>query len=313
MGITRKDLFKSLGAIKDGPIELDKWTHRAYKQEEERKWRENDRLTSSFFASSYPGAGKNCRCRALYKLMNIPELEPISPKGIGVMAAGKCVEEQIVERWAKMGILLGPEYPEQLKIEDENTWLSGYIDAVLDLRPDYYYTLPVEIKSKKNNVIEYMKVGGQSYDDQHYYQLQAYIVWCKRNHKKMGWDKLGLMPAKGGIIYYVSREDPRNTHEFYIEFDEGLNRDAEQTMAYWKKCFLNDILPGRPKGWKWLDQPCKWNPYKKLCKADDKEGIVKLSESNAVKFALEHNPSYNIEDIKRRVKERWEQIQLTLF
>jgi hypothetical protein len=306
-------LFRSLGVVKDGPT-LDKWTHEAYKQEEERKWREDTYFTSSFHASSYPGGEKNCRCRALYKLMNIPELEPISPRGIGVMGVGKAVEEQIVERWAKMGILLGPQPPKQLKIEFEDLWLSGYLDAVLDLRPEWNYVLPVEIKTKKNKVIEYMKVGGQSYDEQHYYQLQAYILWCIRNHREMGWDKLDLMPAQGGIIYYVSREDPRNTHEFYIEFDETLAREAADKLKYWKQCFLDDVLPERPKDMKWLDPACcKWNPYKKLCKADYKEGIVKLSESNAVKFAKEHNPSYNVEDIKKKVRERWEIKQLSLF
>lgn len=312
MGITRKQLFKSLGVIKEGP-QLDKWTEEAYLQEAERNWREDSHFTSSFYCSRFPGAEKNCRCTPLYQLMNIPEKEPMTPKGVGVTEVGSCVEEQIVERWYKAGILLNPYYPKQLYIEDENTWLTGYIDAVLNLIPEYYYVLPVEIKSKKNNVIEYMKVGGQSYDDKHYYQLQAYILWCMRNHKKMGWDKLGLMPAQGGIIYYVSREDPRNTHEFYVEFDPALTLEAEHRLKLWRKQFLNDELPERPKDWRWTEEPCKWNSYKKLCKADYKEGIVKLSESNAVKFALEQDPSYNIENVKRRVQERWQQKQLSLF
>jgi len=312
MGISRRELFKSLGQVKEGP-QLDLWTEQAYEQEEERKWRENSYFTSSFHCSSYPGAEQNCRCTPLYKLLNIPEQEPISPKGIGIMEAGKCVEEQIVERWAKMGILLGPQPPNQLYIEDENTWLTGKLDAVLNLIPEYYYVLPVEIKSKANKVIEYMKVGGQSYDEKHYYQLQSYILWCMRNHNHMKWNKLGLMPAQGGMIYYVSREDPRNTHEFYVELDEALVREAEETLKYWKQCFLDDVLPERPKEMRWSTGSCQWNPYKKLCKADYKEGIVKLSESNAVKFALGHNPNYNIEDIKRKVQERWIHKQLELF
>lgn len=308
----RESFFRSAQIVKDGPS-LDGWTEQAYKNVEEKRWKNDNHFSSSFYCSLYPGSEKNCRCRALYKLLNIPELKPMEPKGVGVTEVGKCVEEQIVERWHKMGILLGPEPPKQLYIEDENTWMTGYIDAVLNLMPDWYYVLPVEIKSKKNNAIEYMKIGGQSYDEKHYNQLQAYILWCIRNHNKMGWNKLGLMPAKGGIIYYVSREDPRNTHEFYVEFDEALARDAEDQLKLWKQSFLNDELPERPKEWRWTEEPCKWNPYKKLCKADYKDKIVKLSESNAVKFAMEHNPSYNLDKIKERIKERWMYQQQSLF
>src|SRR5574342_643499 len=279
MGITRNELFKSLGVIKEGP-QLDLWTEKAYAQEEERKWREEPYFTTSFHCTSFPGAEKNCRCYQLYKLMNIPEDKPVSPKGIGIMTVGKCVEEQIVERWDKAGILLGSS-KKQLKIEDENTWLSGYIDAVLDLRPEWNSALPIEIKSKSNKVIEYMKVGGQSYDLKHYYQLQSYLWYCATRHDDFGWDKLGLLPAKGGIIYYVSREDPRNTHEFYVQNDPALWLTALHRLKVWREMFLNDELPERPKEWRWTEEPCKWNPYKKLCKADAKEGIVKLSESNA--------------------------------
>lgn len=313
MGISRDQLFRSLGVIKDGP-ELDKWTHLAYKTEEERRWREDPYFTSSFHASSFPANEKSCGRQALYKLMNFPEPEPISPKGIGIMEAGKCVEEQIVERWSKLGILLGPPYPEQLKIEDENRWLSGYIDAPLNLQPDWPYVLPVEIKSKKNTVIEYMKVGGESYDPKHYNQLQAYIDWCIKNHEKMGWDKLGLKPAQGGIIYYVSREDPRNTHEFYVEVDELAIASANVKLETWRQDYTLDNLPPRDKEWKWTEEPCKWCPFKKnICKPDHVAGIVKLSESNGVQFAQDHFPSYNVDNIRKRVQERWIQRQLELF
>lgn len=313
MSLTREELFKALGVIKNGP-ELDKWTHEAYAQEEERRWREDPYFTTSFHASSYPGSEKSCGRQALYKLMNFPSPEPISPRGIGIMSVGKCVEEQIVERWAKMGILLGPQPPEQLRIEFEDLWLSGYGDAVLNLLPEYDVVLPVEIKTKANKVIEYMKVGGQSYDENHYNQLQAYILWCVRNHKKMGWNELGLKPANGGIIYYVSREDPRNTHEFFVEFDKDIAEEASNKLRYWKEYFLSDLLPPRPKDWKWTENPCKWCEFKKnICKPDHVDGIVNLSESHGVEFALDHRPSYNVENVKRRVEEKWMHKQLELF
>lgn len=306
-------MFRSLGVIKDGP-ELDKWTKLAFDAEEERRWEEEQYFISSFHASSYPGQEKSCARKSLYKLMNFPEPEPISAKGIGIMGVGKCVEELIVERWSKMGIVLGPTYPQQLRIEEENLWLTGYLDAPLDLRPEWPAVLPVEIKSKKNTVIEYMKVGGQSYDEAHYMQLQAYLFYCIKNHYELGWGELGLEPATGGIIYYVSREDPRNTHEFYVEADGFLMAEANGKLAAWKEHFENDRLPARPKEWKWTEEPCKWCPFKKnVCKPDDKDGIVNLTESHGVEFAQEHTPSYNAEEIQRRVKEKWTQRQQGLF
>lgn len=312
MGITRQELFKSLGVVKTGP-QLDEWTEKAYLLEEDRSWHEQY-LSISFPASKYPVDDGACARQALYKLMNFPEATPITPKGMGVMEAGKAVEEQIVERWAKMGIMLGPEYPMQLRIEEETLWLKGYIDAALNLKPEWPYVLPVEIKSKKNNVIEYMKVGGQSYDQAHYNQLQAYLYYCIKNHYELGWDKLGLQPAVGGIIYYVSREDPRNTFEFYVEADGFAMAEANGKLAAWKEMYLNDRLPARPDDWQWSKGACQWCPFKKfICKPDVKDGIVKLSESNGVAFAEEHFGKYNAENTKRRVIEKWTQRQLELF
>jgi hypothetical protein len=172
----------------------------------------------------------------------------------------------------------------------------------------------VEIKSKKDSVIEYMKVGGESYDPKHYNQLQAYIDWCIKNHERMGWDKLGLQPATGGVIYYVSRENPRNTHEFYVEVDELAIASANAKLETWRGDYQLDNLPSRPKEWKWTEEPCKWCPFKKnVCKPDYQAGIVKLSESHGIEFAKGQHPSYNVDDIKRRVEERWNQKQLELF
>ncbi len=311
MGIDRKTLFKSLGVIKDGP-QLSILTEEAFTSRGIDEWQNDNHLTTSFYCSSYPGAERNCRCTPMYRLLNIPQSKPMDAKGVGVVNVGKAVEEIIVESWHKAGMLLS-SYPDQIYITDEETWLTGYIDAVLNLLPEYSYVLPVEIKSKKNNVIEYMKVGGQTYDQKHYYQLQSYIQWCRNNHEKRGWDKLGLLPAKGGIIYYVSREDPLNSHQFYVDYDWETCQLAEYNLKQWKESFLNDELPIRPKEWRWTEGECKWNPYKPICKQDYKDGIVNLSQSNAVKFALEQDPSYNLEEIKRRVKERWMFKQLKLF
>jgi len=119
--------------------------------------------------------------------------------------------------------------------------------------------------------------------------------------------------------YKIEREKGWVLYNLVISVLEGENittvSKEELAEKIMKECinFINDELPPRPKEWRWTEEPCKWNPYKKLCKQDHKDGVVKLSESNAVKFALEHDPSYNIDKIRKRVTDRWQQKQLKLF
>src|SRR2546428_10355427 len=111
-----------------------------------------------------------------------------------------------------------------MKVGVEGLWLSCYMDAVIGLRPDWDSVMPVEIKSKSNDAIEQMKVGAKSYDQKHYNQLQAYIFYCRNNHKY--WKDSGLSKARGGIIYYASRENPRNTCQYYVDIDTELIESA---------------------------------------------------------------------------------------
>lgn len=311
MGITREELFRALHIVEDGP-NLDKFIEIAYKKFEQDKL--NDRwLTSAFYASNYPGE-KGCGRQALYKLMNIPEEEPsINSNGRAIMDAGKGIESSLVEKWQNLGILLNP-YPDQLKIEFDGLWLAGYIDAILNLYPDWDAVMPIEVKTKSEKVIEQMKVGAKDYDELHYNQLQAYIFYCINEHDKNGWGELDLKPARGGIILYISRDNPRNMVHFYVEADTELMLSANAKLGLWKQHFLNDDLPLRPKEWKWTQEPCKWCPFKKnICKPDHLEGIVKLSESHGVAFAKNIDPSYNLDNIRERISERWIYKQLELF
>lgn len=310
MGLTRNELFRALHIVEDGP-NLNKFTEIAYKKSE-LNLLDKPYFVSSFFASDFPGPEEYGRC-LIYKLLNLPQDQvSITPKGRAIMNIGSAVEKQIVERWHELGILITPSYPEQLKIEIESIWLSGYVDAILDLRPDWDAVVPVEIKSKSDEAIEQMKVGAKSYDQKHYNQLQAYIAYCRNNHDKY-WLDSGLSPARGGIIYYASRENPRNTCQFYVDYDMAMVEEAYGKLAEWRFNFLDDKLPARPKDQRWTLPPCQWCNTKKLCKADYQEGIVKISESNAVKLAKQLDPSYNLDQIRERVQNRWIYKQLELF
>ena len=318
---TRNEFFRKLGVIRDGP-HLAPLTERAMLQYEQSAWEGNLESSphgnpwhTSIHASAYPGGDKACKRKLLYTLMDIPNEQPTKPKLRGQGEVGKAVEYLIVHRWAKAGYMLGVETPafygakmKQVGFEVPELWLTGSMDAILDIRPDWPAVLPVDVKTKDHDVIYSMQVGSRSYDERHYMQLQAYLYLCIRFHHEMGWDKLGLEPAVGGIIYYASRQDPTNTAEFYVPADAMLMADANAVIAATKQAFIEDELPPRPKDWKWTEDPCKWCDFKKYaCKPDDKAKVTKLSESNGIEFAKSVREEYDPIKTREKVLKRWTQ------
>lgn len=318
---TRTELFKKAGLINPGTgPDLDAVTEQAYLVQEEKEHAKGNARPPggrAFYASMFPGGEEEKRCArlALYNMVGAPNPEPIKPAGRAVIESGKAVEKQIVWRWGQMGLLLGGidvpdkeyKYMNQLGFNDPDLWLSGYADAVLDLRPRWKYVLPVDIKSKSHEKITNMRSGElPRYEDDHYKQVQAYLYLCRKYHEYLGFDKEGLLPAKGGIIYYVSRDNPRFTHTAYIEYDEPFVNAGIQRLTEWKEMFLTDTLPERPKEWRWTQPPCQWCPLKKHCKQDIRDGVEKISESNAVKLAEKLIPNYDIEKVRKEVMKRWQ-------
>lgn len=318
---TREDLFRAAKIIKDYP-ELDKYTEKAYKSLEEKIWRQNLESSphgrpwfTSFHASSFPEKEKPCGRLALYTMMDTPNPEPMSPFLRGVADIGQAVEYQIVYRWGLSGITIGGSVPlwnggqmHQVKFEDRSTWLTGSADAILDLRPEYEYVLPVDVKSKKHEVVEEMKKGTKSYDEKHFYQVQAYMYLCNRFHEEMGWSDIGLKPARGAFIYYASRQDPRFTAEFYVPIDWDVIENGINTLKTWKTSFESGVMPQRDKSWKWTEEPCKWCDMKKYaCKPDYKDGVLYIKDSNAIKFSESLRKNYNFEEIEEEVKTRWKE------
>ncbi len=316
----REDFFRILGAITRGP-NVDKVTEEAYAAIEKEIWKmdldsspHGNKWHTSFHASSFPGHEKVCARAALYTLLDIPPAGPITPRLRAMAEVGKAVEYQIVYRWAKSGILLGGDYSQlndgddikQVGFYDPDTWLTGSSDALLDMRPHWDSVLPVDIKSKGHHIIENMKIGKMSWELKHYMQVQGYIYLANKFHTNKGWDKLGLKPAKGGVIYYVSRQDPRFTHEFYVDANWNFINAAVERMKKWKEMFENDVLPPRDKEWKWTEEPCKYCTFKRdSCKPDVKAQVEKLSESKSLTFAKRIRPSYNLATKLEEVINRW--------
>lgn len=313
MGLSREQLFRALHIVKDGP-QIDGLTKRAMIAHETELWRSGgSRKTTSFFASQFPGEEKSCDRRLLYTLMNIPEASETNIKLRGYAEMGNAAEYLILHRWGHAGMTVGGSVPleygqkfEQVRFEDAETWLSGAADAVLDIRPDYDAVLPVDVKSKNDNVIDEMRASIRSYDPKHYMQIQAYIYFCKLYHDDMGWSEMGLKPARGATIYYVSRQDPTKTVEYYFPYSEEVATAAVELLKQTKEAFIENRLPPRPKEWKWSEEPCKWCPFKKFaCKPDNTGKVETLSQSHGIEFAKEIIEEYDYDEIREAVFERW--------
>jgi len=317
--MNREIFFKKMGVLKGYP-DLVKLTEQAYIDLEHKVWKENLEDSphgrpwhTSFHASQFPSQTRPCGRKAIYTMMDVPNAEPISPFLRGVAEIGKAVEQQIVHRWGFAGLTIGGSVAlvegsetAQIRFADDDTWLTGAADAILDLRPSCDTVLPVDVKSKTTAVLDAMIAGERSYDEKHYIQVQAYIYLCRKYHVEMGWQDLGLKPAESGYIFYSSREDPRKTKEFYVEADYNLINDGIETLHEWKKNFLSGDLPERPKSWYWTIDPCKWCDFKKhVCKPDYKDKVTKIEDSHAMTFTKELRKNYDPEKIKERVLSRW--------
>lgn len=317
MGISRMQFFTALGVVKHGP-QIDGYTHQAYVDLEIDIWK-NGRGNphghpwhTSFHGSQFPGADKSCGRKQIYTLMDTPNAEPAPPMLRATALMGQAAENQILYRWRKAGLLIAGEGPHkdgdpgiQLQFEDPDTWLTGSIDAVMGL-PDFKYVLPCDVKSKSKDVIDQMKLGQIGYYPEHYAQVQAYLYLCDKFYDTMPWKELGFERPVGAIIYYVSRDNPRHTREFYVGINwEYINR-ALDNLRQWRADFETGRLPGRPKDWKWTEDPCKWCPFKKnVCKPDYKDGVTELLASHQIKFAETLKPTYSEKEVREEVMKRW--------
>jgi len=301
MGLTREQLLRKLDVISDAP-DLESITKKSLVEISRKEWQEPEKEATSFYASQFPGKENLC-CNTrglLYSLMNIPHLDPFPTKLSGQAAMGNAAEAFVINAWNKAGILIGGT---QVYFEDEETWISGRTDAILDLSPEIKSVLPVDVKSKDHDVIQQMKIGAREYDPKHYLQVQCYIYLCRKFHDQLD---TKLEPAKSGMLYYVSRQDPTFVKAFYFDADEEVIEKSVEILKNLKQNFLDGELPPVPEGHQWSKDLARFCPFKKeCCKKDFKDGITKLCDSNSIEFAKTVRPSYDYEEKRRKVLERW--------
>jgi hypothetical protein len=220
------------------------------------------------------------------------------------MDAGKDLEDQLVWRLYHDRKLLSPppRAAQQMHLEISSHWLTGAPDAVT-LPEGWNRPLPIEIKGKDHEAILRMQRGEQSYDAAHKYQLDCYMGMLNTLHYQL---YPLLSPTQDGVLLYVSRGRPSETFEFNFHFDSGIWRRGLQMLERQQKWFIEDVLPLRPRVWKWTEPPCKWCELKKVCKADMRKDVRKLSESTLIEASKKIKPSYDYGQARREVLARWQ-------
>lgn len=341
MGMTRNQLFAALGVIRV----VNPLADRAYANRERKIW-EQDLDSSphghpwhtSFHASSFPGDDPvACARKEVYGLMNIPESEPTSRFLRAVGDAGKAIEDEVVGRWHDAGMLLSaaPDADVQTGFKDEENWLTGNCDAIV---LPFGWTRPhvVEVKSKFQAAIDEMKAGQRLADPKHRRQCMTYIGLQHENYKpervlvcEKNWTicsgmcvlckgsdcliEIELEPVVDGSVYYVSRDNPSDTFEFFYSYDPAFMEEGREVLATARESFLSGNLPDRPfdksedKVVGWSQLPCKWCPLKKhVCKPDYVDKIDTLEDSHAIEVAKQIRPDYSYPNTRGQVLGRWQ-------
>lgn len=334
MGLTRQEMFSRLQLIRlMEPLAGEALETRQMMQWKGQLGRDDDSphgrpWHTSFHASSFPGTNpRACPRKAMYTLMDIPKDEPFSAKGILMMEMGKTVEQFYVEGFYYEGILLSPppweEEGVQMGFADPDTWLTGNSDAII-LHPKLGRPHVWECKMRYADVIERMKVGLEGPDPAHVIQAKTYVVYMHELSKQL-WPQ--YEPLRDGTIFYCSRDNPRETAEFFVEYDPAFKEAGRLKLKKWKEWFEDEILPTQAlvefqdvgkkpikrhplgRGWKWTELPCCWCDFKKTCKADHEAGTESLDESKAIEIAEQVRGEYNYGAVREAVFSAWADIE----
>jgi hypothetical protein len=145
-------------------------------------------------------------------------------------------------------------------------------------------------------------------------------IWCPQHRTTECLYESELVPPEYGFLYYVSRDNPIDTHEFYFEYDPKFYEAGLERLRDWRQHFINDELPqtnfkdkryAHPFGWKWGEQPCEWCDFGNECRVDMRKSLeegrsLKLSESEAILEAQAIRPDYNFDLVRAAVFKRWD-------
>lgn len=318
--LTRAEFFTRLQLIKS----VEPMVKKAFEISEEKILREQldddphgHLWHVSFHASQFPGNDPMaCSRQSLYRMMDFPSSAPMSRMLRQTADLGKQFESTLVDAFHRSGMLLSSADPDnQTGFELPGAWLTGSVDAVV-LPPGSNKPKPIEVKQRKQAVIDEMKLGRGPFVE-HISQVKVEIAFLRYYQQKGLWLPLNEFSlVDHGTIYYGSRDNPLDTAEFRVDHDETFWQAGIQKLKRWRGYFEEDLLPedkpgkrssqfGHPHGWRWSYKPCQWCGFKKTCQLDFREGTTQLSNSNGVNRARKVRPDYDPDAARKRVKERW--------
>lgn len=316
--LSRNELLTRLQLIRN----LEPIVVAAYREVEDKRWRNQEGDSPhgepwhvSFHASQFPGDNPTaCPRQALYRMMDLPSETPFTRESRTVMSAGKAIELDLVQTFEEAGLLLSASPGDEIQtgFEFSEAWLTGSVDCVI-LPPRWNRPLPIEIKTKYQEVIDQMRMGLKGPDDNHVFQLKVQLALIYLRQKEL-WP--GLDPVTHGYIYYLSRDRPSSTAEFRVDLDMRFFEVGVERLKQWKQYFIDENLveenPGKrttkfghPMGWKWSRLPCMWCPFRKTCQLDFRQNIQRLNESVGIERAKLVRPHYDYRVARRRVFDRW--------
>lgn len=313
--------------------EIEPMTEEAYRKMEEDLWRQvaadeghNEAWHISFHGSNFPGHNPNwCPRAALYGMMNFPARDPWKRRLRISAETGKALERQMMTRWHYHGVLLTPppnadetDSSDQLRYEYPELMMTGTVDGVLRSLYDNLRPVPVEVKSKYDEVIEAMLNGLRGPDPDHVAQCKTEIAFVRvMMERGLLWPGTDLKLPEYGVIYYMSRDDAERTAEFRIDYDPHWYEMGVKVLALAKECWDNDVLPSTPDekerkrhpmgpGWKWSEGACQYCDYKRdICRPDHKYDVKTLTGSNGCRIAKRIRGEYDVDLVRAAVEKRW--------
>lgn len=358
MGLSRGEFFSRIGMLR----EIDPLTTLAYRfaeqleQEAPNRGHQHDAPWHvSFHGSAFPGDNpRACARKAVYTMMDV-QRGAFSRRSRQYMDAGKDLERQLVRRWWQAGMLLSahPDAEFQTQFEDPEHWLTCTVDAVL-ARPRSTRPVVAEVKNIGADAMDEMVRMLRGPYPEHVGQIKTEIGMAHEHGEwpvkrcinsgriaieigihngnraivcpEHGGDKCledrVLEPVQHGFLYYVSRDNPLVTREFYYEYDPEFMRKGREQIKVWQRFWLEGYLPQlklegkNPMGWNWTtdDSPCKWCPYGPqgtyVCREDHQEAVKRgellpMAESLAVEEAREVREEYDLDLVRAAVAARW--------
>lgn len=339
--IGRMELFARLGRISVADTMIDE----AANYVSDHEWRGRGRDATSFYVSQFPGGARGCARKLTYDLMNFPGSEAMPQMVGATAAVGKAIEEHEVSLLDQAGRLLSTpaDCEDQIRVWDSDHWISGRMD-IITLPAFWNRPLLVEKKTKDSNVVDEMRALTRIYDESHAHQTRVYIAILRELSKRL-WPsvivckhtwrialpgiepvidamlcrdhgvnadcgcliEIELQPLQSGVLSYSSRNRPNVRKSWYFEHDEQWWQNGLEIIRAAQAAFVADEIPAHPFGGKqWSAQPCQFCQHKKpTCKPDHLAGISSLSQSHGVAHAREVFGTYDPDEMRQKVLDRW--------